>query len=194
MITGRLREFRPSFAIVRTWNQKCTGNHAKGKVSARIKDNSFFPYKIVTSIKTSLLSETWNFAPITSALLGKNWALPTTQNRIVILGNSSGTSGCSQHLQSFFGQAFSSAIRYRSLKFILSRFYLGCHFRLMCGVDHCPTDNYYFRSFQLAKRHVWFFSGHQLLCQVFFWSFQVIGHISQGQLRSFLVFVSTVLK
>ena len=101
MITGRLRDFRPSFAIVRTWNQKCTGNHAKGKVSARIKDNSFFPYKIVTSIKTSLLSETWNFAPITSALLGKNWALPTTQNRIVILGNSSGTSGCSQHLRCF---------------------------------------------------------------------------------------------
>ena len=87
MIAGRLQDFRPSFAGVHTWNQKCTGNHVKEKVSARIKDNSFFPYKIATSIKTSLLSETWNFAPIISALLGKTWALPTTQNRIAILGN-----------------------------------------------------------------------------------------------------------
>ena len=153
MITGRLREFRPLFAMVRTWNQKCTGNHAKGKVSARIKDNSFFPHKIVTSIKTSLLSETWNFAPITSALLGEklgtfHHAKSHSNSREFL--RDFGLFTAPLAFQSFFWQAFSSAIRYRSLKFILSRFYLGCHFRLMCGVDHCPTDNYYFRSFQLA--------------------------------------------
>ena len=81
--------------------------YAKGKVSARIKDNSFFPNKTATSINTSLLSETWNFAPIKSALLGKNRALPTKQNRVVIFRNlipqDFGLFTAPSACQSFFG-------------------------------------------------------------------------------------------
>ena len=65
--------------------------------------NSFFPYKIATSIKTSLLSETWNFAAIKSALLGaKMGTSHHAKSRSNFLElNSSGTSGCSQHLRRF---------------------------------------------------------------------------------------------
>ena len=65
--------------------------------------NSFFPYKIATSIKTSLLSETWNFAAIKSALLGEKLGTShhaKSRSNFLEL-NSSGTSGCSQHLRRF---------------------------------------------------------------------------------------------
>lgn len=145
-----MRELKTLSASVRTQNQKCSGNHTTSKGSARIKDNFVSSLmKQLHQSKTRCLSETCDFAPIKSALLGKNQALCAKPNRVVIIGK--GISSCSGHLLRF--SIIQVNTQLCNSPQITESYFISVLFKMPVQItqnnlDHCATTNYYFGSFE----------------------------------------------